>query len=1332
MKNPKRPFGKFLLAATITLAMMAAARPVNAQATIEFYGENGSNPPSVGMSWFGGGNTAGGWFEPNDINALEGTKYQSFTSASATQGYWGFAFAPGAQNMTAYNNGTIRFLLRSTEDLALQVEYGVSGVVALSIPNTGGVWRERVVDLKLFVNQGVDMSTIRVPFLIRRVGAPLGQTTWSVDHIRWCKAISSIDVVPTTTFQTTGRKRQYTTIGRDSAGEEVIVYGSWFTTGGSEYSVSASTDSRYTVVTIGTGSSNIRSQVTTSNSNFSTTSAIIPINPGPAQDTTLGLLSETIPGLIFGTDSDFGTYFDATVPAASITTSDELTDFREGSKSTKVVLNVPASTPPHFAGFFIQQGVGANETVVRNMSDYYDGSIRFWLKAPAALSGKLDMSIRTGGVGAELSKVTIGASHGMVYDNTWRAIVVPVAQLAKAVPFAELSRMKVLFNMSVSAASGSGGTQTFYIDNIRWDTRLPGPLNSIVIKPTGTTGARVRIPKNLKRTFIARGFDGPNGTGVEVDITPTWAISGAIGTLVPFGTRARLDASATPALGSIRATQGAIFADTFVDVANIVFTQNFNVYSDAGSSGPIGIDTCATCPDSLVLNGSHGTSPPFPEGKTVMHATYTLVNSAGGDVSYAAWFVYETVGTRYLSAYSDGYLHFWIKTGRDLEISINSDNITPGTGLAKMRLSDLGVPLDNTWQEVWLALDDFKQLDNRLDFSLMKVFWSIAAVSNQIGQVANQVYQVDDVRWYTANPEVADVNKVYAGIKNKQGASGLVLTYDNNTTSRAVTYDQALAAMAYTYRLDRTEAARVLDVYKTKYNNGAGFAGFHNEYERNTLVASDPNREAGPNAWIMMAALHYKAASGSTTYDAMITGIANWLLTLQDPGDKAIRLGYRPTTLDNAKSTEHNFDVYAVFKAHKMITGLNTYDTAANNILTWLTTSSTAGSNPGAWNVAQGRFNTGRTAGGVANTDFALDTYSWAPLALSSYTAVVSLAEAAFVGIPRRVDVNGNTMTGFDFSGVPGNGTSIPYGQPVDKDAVWIEGTAHMVLAYLAANNQAKANQYLNELDKAVYTVGVTSQALAYASNAGTAYFPGLMDSTHGSLSSMCWYLFAKAGFNPLQPVPLWGVTIKNISNDLPVATVGFSVTMPARWVRANQYIEYNAQPADIRPWGLAIYTDNRNAGITPRFQDPTPGITMNADSNPAGMLLALPGATTTHHRLDMGWRVEDSMSPPPAAVQPFSTFDGTGSFQWFYMKDKTSPAIDVNGDGDTNDPVDRPGYSAEDPYMKVESNQGIRTAGGSFNPSLGPDYIFLEADFSYGAAQVPYKANILLEYYIQ
>jgi len=83
-------------------------------------------------------------------------------------------------------------------------------------------------------------------------------------------------------------------------------------------------------------------------------------------------------------------------------------------------------------------------------------------------------------------------------------------------------------------------------------------------------------------------------------------------------------------------------------------------------------------------------------------------------------------------------------------------------------------------------------------------------------------------------------------------------------------------------------------------------------------------------------------------------------------------------------------------------------------------------------------------------------------------------------------------------------------------------------------------------------------------------------------------------------------------------------------------------------------------------------------------------------------------------------------------MKDKTSPAIDVNGDGDTNDPVDRPGYSAEDPYMKVESNQGIRTAGGSFNPSLGPDYIFLEADFSYGAAQVPYKANILLEYYIQ
>ena len=117
-------------------------------------------------------------------------------------------------------------------------------------------------------------------------------------------------------------------------------------------------------------------------------------------------------------------------------------------------------------------------------------------------------------------------------------------------------------------------------------------------------------------------------------------------------------------------------------------------------------------------------------------------------------------------------------------------------------------------------------------------------------------------------------------------------------------------------------------------------------------------------------------------------------------------------------------------------------------------------------------------AGQVIN-DRALDCYSWAPLALSSFSAVVGLAEADF-GVTKVNDTTGVEVTGFDFSGMPT--------QAVDKDSVWLEGTAQMALAYLFVEDESRAAKYLNELEKAVYVSGPSRQALTYATNAGSAY----------------------------------------------------------------------------------------------------------------------------------------------------------------------------------------------------------------------------------------------------
>src|SRR3989338_4782537 len=111
---------------------------------------------------------------------------------------------------------------------------------------------------------------------------------------------------------------------------------------------------------------------------------------------------------------------------------------------------------------------------------------------------------------------------------------------------------------------------------------------------------------------------------------------------------------------------------------------------------------------------------------------------------------------------------------------------------------------------------------------------------------------------------------------------------------------------------------------------------------------------------------------------------------------------------------------------------------------------------------------------------------------------------------------------------------------------------------------------------KNIFNTTALGQGIPYASNAGTG-FGFQMNALVPAVSSMAWYLFAINKFNPFKPLPLNAVTIKNISDNQPANKINWTANIPANWIRADQYVQLDAQPVSVNVWGVRIYTDNKN-----------------------------------------------------------------------------------------------------------------------------------------------------------
>jgi hypothetical protein len=204
---------------------------------------------------------------------------------------------------------------------------------------------------------------------------------------------------------------------------------------------------------------------------------------------------------------------------------------------------------------------------------------------------------------------------------------------------------------------------------------------------------------------------------------------------------------------------------------------------------------------------------------------------------------------------------------------------------------------------------------------------------------------------------------------------------------------------------------------------------------------------------------------------------------------------------------------------------------------------------------------------------------------------------------------------------------------------------------------------------------------------------------------------------------------------------IGWTAAAGTNWQLADSTLRFNFNVTD-RLGGIQIYTNNTAATASPKFVDPTPTNLINADSNPAGLLLGTAGNSS--ERMDMAWSIKATSATVGVDVAPADPNNGalTGAaskFQWLYMLDKATPAIDRNGDGDVldTDPVANPNADLRDTVAYVPGNDfsnvvkftKIHFGQGPADYGVDSDkkaYIYFQANLDQAAPGDVFQTNTL------
>ena len=327
------------------------------------------------------------------------------------------------------------------------------------------------------------------------------------------------------------------------------------------------------------------------------------------------------------------------------------------------------------------------------------------------------------------------------------------------------------------------------------------------------------------------------------------------------------------------------------------------------------------------------------------------------------------------------------------------------------------------------------------------------------------------------------VNQALNWFSQMQNDNGLL---ESSANSNFVSlYDNALSALVFIANEDYDKAELIFDFFnariESELQSGAGgFSQF-----RDAQGVPSGNRWLGDNAWMLIALNNYHEKTGNNTYQQLATAIENWIISLQD-SDGGIWGG---TTTDGSqigKVTEGMIDAF------NAVSGYTSFHV---NLLNYLENDR--------WNDGQQLL-----ISWPNNTyEYALDNFPWGYCTFEDFPSSTLFAANMF-WCTQQATQNNLSVTGYCFD--------------IDRDAVWLEGTGEMVVAFQKAGDIISANFYLQEMEKVFSgSPGISNGlGLPYATNLGTSYGTGLLwtgSDTTPCVSSTAWYIFGMLQFDPFE-----------------------------------------------------------------------------------------------------------------------------------------------------------------------------------------------------------------------
>ncbi|OVE77090.1 hypothetical protein BVX98_03680, partial [bacterium F11] len=489
---------------------------------------------------------------------------------------WGMAhvnapgsFSPVSRDLREYWGGDVRFMVRSDVPLEIKIQYaGVSPDPVYFIDTTGGEWIEHTIPLSSIGATMGRLEFVRYPFIVTKPGST-DDHEWDIDYVRWTKRVIGLQIHPSSTRMNTDQERQFTVVGVDVNGEQVIITPEFITPNFGTLTTKEFSPSAFLTVNEGDTGGVIEARY----GNF-TVSATVEVTNDSLVD-QFGILSDTIDGTNFDETSPnqnaaIFLYSDTQENESTLPTFPPvLGNSPEGHQHHKVVFN-NETNPNGFQGAGIQSGpLLSPDTLTRDFSMYDNGSLQFLFKGPSSdtsLRDNLILGIRSGNVRAGFESSKVFLRDYVDFDDQWHGVIVPLTHFTGAKPLADLSRMKIYFNIAYvgSLDTNTEAERTVFLDNIRLVTENPGPLSEIRIYPSSDANP-VSVSVNERRKFRAVGLDDDKN---EFDISPIWDFKGAsIGDLDPAsGPFTFFTAGSFSLDGTIRASIGQIEGTVSVSV----------------------------------------------------------------------------------------------------------------------------------------------------------------------------------------------------------------------------------------------------------------------------------------------------------------------------------------------------------------------------------------------------------------------------------------------------------------------------------------------------------------------------------------------------------------------------------------------------------------------------------------------------------------------------------------------------------------------------------------------------------------------------------------------